>query len=150
MTSSSLISPHEKHGPLKRTFDEVSPTHLPSPIKKEYIERPLPSVESRPYNPDHMPHGHVRFGDPEDPDRTPRNFDFRIPYPTQRSPPPSAGNKVQEYGTSCSGGCMSDCAIVEFRIKSDDHEITFKGTKKSLTTLLDALPEIANFFPPIG
>lgn len=45
---------------------------------------------------------------------------------------------------------MSDCAIVEFRIKSDDHEITFKGTKKSLTTLLDALPEIANFFPPIG
>lgn len=39
---------------------------------------------------------------------------------------------------------MSDCAIVEFKIKikSDDHEITFKGPKKSLRTLV----EIAKLF----
>lgn len=131
------ISPHENHGSFKRTCDEekrysLSPTHIPSPAIKEEYDHPLPSVET--YDPEH-----IRFG--LDPDRTPRRFDFRAPFPPHHSPPPPGDDKRQDYGTRRSGGCMSDCAIVEFRVKSD-HELMFKGPDTAMTTFLKALPEI--------
>ena len=136
-------SPLEKHGPFKRPCDEaqrcsVSPIDLPSPVVKEEYDHPLPSVESRTYNPEH-----IQFG--LDPDRTPRRFDFRVPFPPHRSPPPPADDKAQDYRISRSGGCMNDCAIVEFRIKSD-HELMFKGPDTALTPFLNALPEMAKLF----
>ncbi len=137
------ISPHEKHDPFKRRCDEeqrcsVSPAHLPSPAIKEEYGRPLSSVESRTYDPEH-----IQFG--LDSDRTPRRFEFWVPFPPHRSPPPSADNKAQDYGISRSSGCMSDCAIVKFRIKSD-HELMFKGPDTALTPFLNALPEMAKLF----
>jgi len=138
------ISLHDKHGPFKRKCDEeqrcsVSPIHLPSPAIKEEYEQPLlPSVESRTYNPEH-----IQF---RDPDVTSRLFNFRFPYSTHRSPSPLADNKAQDYETSRSGGCTSDCAIVEFRIKSDQ-EVMFKGPDTAFTNFLHALPEIARIFP---
>lgn len=154
MTSSTLtrndfstikhpISPHETHSPFKRTCDErressVSPSQPPSPAIKEEYQRPLPSIESRVYNPER-----IQFG--LDPDRTPRRFEFQVPFPPLRSSPPLADNKAQGYGISRLGGCTSECANVEFRFKSDD-EFMFRGPNTALTSVLNALPEIAKLF----